>query len=66
MRTETRYEQIARWEATGLLDPNCAACQRDYYAATDKTPADVFAPRHRARPGCQSGSAPHCTCDTCF
>jgi hypothetical protein len=63
---ETREEQLRRWEREGMLDPECAFCQREVYAATDKMPEDVFAPRHKALETCRSGRRPHCTCDTCF
>lgn len=63
---ETRDEQVARWEANGLLDPTCATCQREVYARPDKMPSDVWMPRHKASASCQSGKHAHCTCDTCF
>jgi hypothetical protein len=64
--TETREEMIARWEQAGILDPSCLTCQGDFYAVTDKRPADIHAPRHKASPGCESGKHPHCTCDVCW
>lgn len=63
--SETREEQIKRWEAEGRLDPGCWGCKEWFYSS-DQPPSDVFAPRHNASGGCESGKRPHCTCDTCF
>lgn len=63
MTTETREEQVARWERDGLLDPTCAGCQEFYRSAM---PTSTFAPSHKASDGCQSGKRHHCTCDRCF
>lgn len=64
---ETPAQQIARWERDGYADKDCPGCC-EFYAAVEKgkLPADVFAPSHKARPRCESGKRPHCTCDTCF
>lgn len=56
--------QIKRMEEVGSIDRDCVTCQKDFYSV--KRPADVFGPRHRAMPNCESGKHPHCTCDTCF
>ena len=61
---ETREQVIARLEASGDLDPECAFCQRIY--AYPGMPYDVFAPSHKASPRCESGRYPHCSCDRCF
>jgi hypothetical protein len=60
--SETRAERIARMEAAGRLDPNCALC-REFYEHPSLAP---FAPDHKANPYCESGKHPHCTCDRCF
>lgn len=60
----TRPEAIQRWEKNGWLDPECPGCKEFY--ASDQMPYEVFAPRHNASFGCQSGMKPHCTCDSCF
>jgi hypothetical protein len=62
---ESREEMIERWEEMGILDPNCAICQEDFYSSPRK-PVDVMAPRHRASFMCESGWNHHCTCDRCF
>lgn len=62
MIPETREEKIARLEASGELDPECLGC-KEFYAHPDVSP---FAPRHKAKTGCESGGEPHCTCDSCF
>ena len=59
-----KREQIGRMEATGAIDPGCEYCQREFYARD--MPAYVMAPRHTAKPGCESGAHSHCTCDGCF
>lgn len=61
---ETREEQIARWERNGHLDQDCKGCAEFY--SNPGMPSEVWAPRHKASPRCQSGKHPHCTCDTCF
>lgn len=54
--SETRAERLARWEAQGFYDPNCAAC-----ATIPAHPTlSPFQPSHRSK------HRPHCTCDGCF
>ena len=60
--TETREQKIARLEAQGRLDPNCAGCKEFY----EHPNVDPFAPNHKASDYCESGKRPHCTCDICF
>jgi hypothetical protein len=62
--SETREQAIARWEASGYLDPSCRGCEQFYLSP--KKPFDVFAPGHMASRSCESGKHPHCTCDVCF
>lgn len=38
------------------FDPDCAVC----------ADAGPMTPDHDPSPHCQSGSRPHCTCDTCY
>lgn len=61
---DTREDMIAHLERIGFMAPDCKMCQEWYYHAPD--PTSVFAPRHKASAGCQSGKHAHCTCDTCF
>lgn len=62
-KTETREQKIARLEASGDLDPNCALCKSEFYPHPKLEP---FAPAHKASSYCRSGKRAHCTCDTCF
>ena len=59
----TKAEQLATLERLGSIKPWCASC-KEFYDAPN--PVDVFAPRHTAKSGCESGKYPHCTCDGCF
>lgn len=59
-----RERQILEWEARGELEPECPGCA-EFYRDPD-LPRNVFAPRHKAKRACRSGSYAHCTCDTCF
>jgi hypothetical protein len=61
MTTESRAEQIARWEREGLLDPKCQGCQS--YYASDLRPIDVRDPRHVLRVCCNQR---HGTCPVCW
>ncbi len=60
--SETREERLARWQAVGLYDPDCAGCA----PLRDSKMLCVYAPAHRSGARCQSGGRPHCTCDACF
>lgn len=60
--SETRAERLARWEASGFIDPNCPGCREQYAHPT----LNAFMPSHKPGGGCRSGSRPHCTCDSCF
>lgn len=67
VRRETRAATFARWEAIGITDPACPACQRVYYS-NPQHPIDVTdaGPHHQASARCESGGRNHCTCDVCF
>jgi hypothetical protein len=58
-------EALGQAESSGLLDPNCKSCAEVYEAlrAGRRWP---MGPSHKASPSCESGSRPHCSCDTCF
>jgi hypothetical protein len=60
--------RIKHLENLGEIDSNCKMCQEIFYPAikAGKMISNVFAPRHKASPRCESGKYAHCTCDTCF
>lgn len=60
--SETREERLARWQALGFYDPECAMCR----AVEEHPTLDPFQPRHDPNPRCRSGKRAHCTCDACF
>ena len=60
--SETRAERITRWEALGVMNPNCGGCREMYEHPT----LDAFMPRHKPSSFCRSGGYPHCTCPTCW
>lgn len=62
--SETREEQIRRYEVMGVIVSDCPGCVPFYAAAG--MPVNVFEPLHRASRRCESGGLPHCTCSICF
>lgn len=54
---------LERLETNGSIVPDCGGC-KPWYETDD--PQYVFAPRHKASSGCESGRRPHCSCSTCF
>lgn len=62
---ETKDQCIARLEASGDLDPNCAGCAERYAAPTPERLFAVFAPNHKARKDCAARGVTHCTGSCC-
>ncbi len=60
--SETRAERLARWQMTGLYDPDCPGCA----TVLEHPTLSPFQPMHKSGARCQSGGRPHCTCDACF
>jgi hypothetical protein len=58
-------EQVRRYQELGMLETGCPRCEKNKKVIL-LGGSMPFGPSHKASRGCQSGSHPHCTCDTCF
>ena len=66
--TQEILDYMRELERAEELDPSCKTCVEHFYPAVraGRNMYEVFAPRHKASPNCESGKHAHCSCDACF